>query len=119
MNCHITQDNVYLQSIVLGDSFHHVWHSGLKNFLKCQGVHHGENPSKVFQNLLLLFHAHSLTVGHPDVCLLVIGNLHLVSRNITPCNILLKDLGSFYACTPQASAFFYILTAYAITLKNV
>lgn len=71
----------YLQCIVLGDSLHHVWHCGLKNLLEREGIHHGEDPSKVLQNLLLLLHAHRLTVGHPDVSLLVISNLYLLKRN--------------------------------------
>lgn len=87
-----------LQCIVLRDPLHHVRHSGLKNLLECQGVHHCEDPSKVLQNLLLLLHAYSLTVGHPDVCLLVIGNLHLVSTNMTCYTGLLKNLGYFYMC---------------------
>lgn len=35
----------------------------------------------MLQDLLLLLHAYSLAVGHPDVRLLVIGDLHLVERN--------------------------------------
>lgn len=72
--------SMYLQCVVLGDPLHHVWHSRLKNFLECEGIHHGEDPGKVLQNLFLLLHAYSLTVGHPDVCLLVISNLYLVRR---------------------------------------
>ncbi len=75
-------DSIYLQCVVLGDPLHHVRHSGLKNLLECEGVHHGEDPSKVLQNLFLLLHAYSLTVGHSDICLLVIGNLYLVRRNM-------------------------------------
>lgn len=86
---------MYLQRVVLRDPLHHVWHGGLKNLLERQGVHHGEDPCKVLQNLLLLFHAHSLTVGHSDVRLLVIGNLHLISGNMTHYTGLLKDLGHF------------------------
>ena len=72
---------MYLQCIVLRDPLHHVWHSSLKNLFECQGVHHGEDPSKVLQDLFLLLHAYSLAVGHPDVCLLVIGNLYLVIKD--------------------------------------
>lgn len=72
----------YLKCIVLGDPLNHVWHSCLKNFLECEWVHHCEDPSKVLQNLFFLLHAYSLAVSHPDVCLLVIGNLYLVKRNM-------------------------------------
>ena len=71
---------MYLQCVVLRDPLHHVRHSCLKNLLKCEGVHHSEDTGKVFQNLFLLLHAYSLTVGHPNVRLLVIGNLYLVRR---------------------------------------
>lgn len=71
---------LYLQRIVLGDSFHHVGHSSLKNLFKSEGIHHCKDARKVLQDFFLLFHAYSLAVGHSDVCLLVIGNLHLIRR---------------------------------------
>lgn len=74
---------MYLQCVVLRDPLHHVRHGCLKNLLECEGIHHGEDPSKVLQNLFLLLHAYSLTVGHPDVRLLVIGNLYLVRRHMS------------------------------------
>lgn len=73
----------YLQSIVLGDPLHHVRHSRLKNLLESERVHHGEDSCKVLQNLLFLLHAYGLTVGHPDVGLLVVGNLYLTRRTRT------------------------------------
>lgn len=82
---------MYLQCIVLGDPLHHVWHSCLKNLLEREGVHHGENAGKVLQNLFLLLHANSLTVGHPDVRLLVICNLYLLRRNMSCYTGLLLD----------------------------
>lgn len=71
-------DKTYLQCVVLRDPLHHVGNGGLKNLFKCKRVHHGEDPSKVLQNFLLLLHAYSLAVSHPDVCLLIICHLHLV-----------------------------------------
>lgn len=69
---------VYLQGVVLGDPLHHVRHSRLKDLFECEGVHHREDPGKVLQHLFLLLHAYGLAVGHSDVCLLVIGHLHLI-----------------------------------------
>lgn len=71
----------YLQCVVLGDPLNHVWNSGLKNLFECKWVHHCEDPSKVLQNFLLLLHAYSLAIGHPDVCLLVICNLYLLKTH--------------------------------------
>lgn len=73
--------NAYLQSIILGDPLNHVWYSCLENFLERERVHHCEDPSEMFQNFFLLFHAYSLAVSHPDVCLLIICNLYLFNKN--------------------------------------
>lgn len=70
----------YLQRVVLGDPLHHVGHSGLKDLLERERVHHCEDAGKMLQDFLLLLHADSLAVGHPDVRLLVICNLHLFNR---------------------------------------
>ena len=77
------QDITYLQCIVLGDPLHHVGHSGLKDLLECERVHHGEDSGKMLQDFFLLLHANSLTVCHPDVRLLVVGNLNLERKNMT------------------------------------
>lgn len=71
---------MYLQRIVLGDPLNHVRHGCLENLLERERVHHGEDSGKVLQNFFLLLHAYSLTVGHPDVRLLVVGNLNLLRR---------------------------------------
>lgn len=67
----------HLKCVVFRDSFHHVRDCSLENFLKCQGVHHGEDAGKVLQHLLLFLHSNSLAVCDANVGLPISCDLDL------------------------------------------
>lgn len=83
---YLKSKHVYLQRVVFGDSLNHVWYGGLENLFKSKRVHHGKDSSKVLQDLFLLLHADSLTVGHTNVRLPVAGNLYLAKRGGRLCD---------------------------------
>lgn len=106
---------MYLQCVVLGDPLHHVWHSCLENLLEREGVHHGEDPGKVLQNFFLLLHAHGLTVGHPDVRLLVVGNLYLLKRNMRCYTGVLSDSLLYNHCTNKKHIWYTVVKIFGCT----